>query len=310
MRVFYPQSIVACLLVAAFTGCSIERVAMNRLADSLANTGTVFAADNDPELVRDAAPFSLKLMETVLESTPDHDGLLLALASGFTQYGYAFVQQDAERVELQDFEGAEAMKARAAKLYRRARDYGLRALDARHAGWSQQVRQSPVAAAKRCEKADVPALYWTSAAWGALISLSKDKPEVVADLPQVAALTDRALALDADYGQGALHSFMITFTLARADLSSDPKAIAKKHFDRAVELSGGQNASPFIDWVEAVSVQEQNADEFSRLLNQALAIDLNARPEWTLANTVLQRRARWLLKRKDDLILPPLPPLE
>jgi hypothetical protein len=27
-----------------------------------------------------------------------------------------------------------------------------------------------------------------------------------------------------------------------------------------------------------------------------------------MINTVMQRRARWLLARKDDLILPPLPP--
>ena len=122
MRIFRIQTTLPALLAVLITGCSIERLAMNKLADSLSATGTVFAADDDPELVRDAAPFSLKLMETVLQSTPDHDGLLLSLASGFTQYGYAFVQQQAERVELEDFDRAEELKTRAAKLYRRARD--------------------------------------------------------------------------------------------------------------------------------------------------------------------------------------------
>lgn len=310
MRGFRIQSILLAALVFGSAGCSIEKLAMNKLADSLANTGTVFAADDDPELVRDAAPFSLKLMETVLQSTPDHDGLLLSLASGFTQYGYAFVQQEAERVALQDFERAEQLKDRAARLYRRARDYGMRALESRHAGWRRDLSDDPEAAVRRATKTDVPMLYWTSAAWGALISLSKDNPETVADLPLVAAMADRALALDPDYDHGALHSFMITFTFARSDAAADPMAVAKRHYERAVALSKGQNAGPYLAWVEAVSVQEQNGDEFSKLLNQALAIDLEARPEWRLVNTILQRRARWLLRQKDDLILPPLPPLE
>jgi hypothetical protein len=46
--------------------------------------------------------------------------------------------------------------------------------------------------------------------------------------------------------------------------------------------------------------------QFEQLLNQALAIDVNAYPQRRLANSVMQRRARWLLSRADDLI-PELP---
>ena len=50
--------------------------------------------------------------------------------------------------------------------------------------------------------------------------------------------------------------------------------------------------------------------EFESLLNKALAIDVDAHPEIRLSNTVMQRRAKWLLARKDDLILPELPPAD
>lgn len=292
-----------------FSGCSVEKMAMNKLGDALSGTSTVFASDDDPELIRDAAPFSLKLMETVLASTPDHDGLLLSLVSGFTQYGYAFVQQDAERVEGDDYELSVKKKTRAAKLYRRARDYGLRALNLRYPGWEKSLLADPEETVRRARSKDVELLYWTSAAWGALISLSKDDPETIADLPQVAAMADRALQLTPDYDAGALHSFMITFEFARADPSKDPMATAKKHFDRAMELSGGNHAGPLLAWVESVSIQEQDAEEFERLLQQALDINVRARPEWKLVNTILQERARWLLGRQEDLILPALPPL-
>ena len=133
-------------------------------------------------------------METVLASTPDHDGLLVSLVSGFTQYGYAFVQQDAERIEEDDYELSEKRKTRAAKLYRRARDYGLRALELRYQGWEKSLLADPEETVRRTSSKDVELLYWTSAAWGALISLSKDDPETIADLPQVAAMADRGLA--------------------------------------------------------------------------------------------------------------------
>jgi len=54
---------------------------------------------------------------------------------------------------------------------------------------------------------------------------------------------------------------------------------------------------------ETVSVQKQDRAEFQSLLNQALAVDPNARPEWRLENLVMQRRAHWLLARVDELFV-------
>ena len=56
-----------------------------------------------------------------------------------------------------------------------------------------------------------------------------------------------------------------------------------------------------------VCVKQQNATEFKALLEKALAVKVDARPEWRLVNTIMQRRAKWLLGRMDDLILPALP---
>ena len=94
--------------------------------------------------MRAAVPFSLKLMESLLAESPRHQGLLFATASGFTQYAYAFVQQDAEELEGRDVEAALAMRNRARRLYLRARDYALRGLDAAHPGFADQLRAEPV----------------------------------------------------------------------------------------------------------------------------------------------------------------------
>lgn len=298
--------ITAFLVVAAAlaSGCSVKRFAVNQVGNALAGTGTTFSSDDDPELIRDAMPFGLKLMESLLAESPQHRGLLLATASGFTQYSYAFVQQDADELEQRDVAGAKMLRDRAARLYRRARNYGLRGLDARIPGFEEALRQDPRAAVRRLKRGDVPMLYWTAAAWGSLISLSKDQPDVVADQPQVEAMIDRALELDEKYDHGALHGFMITYEMVRPGLAMDERVTrARQHFARAAELSAGEQAGPFVSLAENVCVQKQNKAEFRELLNRALAIDADAKPESRLVNLLMQRRAKWLLGRVDELFV-------
>ena len=297
---------LAGIVLAALAGCtSVNRMAVNRLGDALAGGGTVFASDSDPELIRDAAPFSLKLMESLLAENPHHPGLLAAAAGGFTQYAYAFVQQDADRLEETDVAAATALRVRARGLYLRGRDYGLRGLEVAHPGFDAALRADPRAAAASCTAADAPLLYWTAAAWAGAIAATKDDARLIADLPAVEALIGRALAVDEAFDAGAIHSFLVTYEMSRS--GAHPEERARHHFDRAVALSGGRQAAPFVALAEAVCIQQQDRAEFERLLRQALAINPDERPEWRLANLVLQRRARWLLDRIDELFLPDVP---
>ena len=62
-------------------------------------------------------------------------------------------------------------------------------------------------------------------------------------------------------------------------------------------------AGPLVSYAEAVCVQQQDSKAFQSLLNRALAINPDAKPEWRLVNLVSQRRAEWLLGQTDDLFL-------
>ncbi len=299
--------LVVLLALALGSGCSMRLFALKMVGAALASGGSGFATDDDPELVRGAAPFSLKLMESILAEVPGHVGLRRASASGFAQYAYAFVQQDADELEATDWAGAEALRERARRLYLRGRDHGLRGLEARHRGFEAALREDPRAAAARAVRGDEALLYWTGAAWGAAIALSKDNPALVGELPQMEALVDRALALDEGFEEGALHTLLITYEMIRSGAPGDPAARSRAHFERAMELSRGRQASPLVALAEAVAVAEQNVEEFEQLLGRALAVEVDASPEHRLVNLVMQRRARWLLSRKDDLFLPALP---
>jgi len=298
------------LFLLLLSGCSINKFAINKLGDALAESGTTFASDEDPDLVAQAVPFSLKLIESLLSSSPEHRGLLLAAASGFTQYSYAFVHQQADFLEDEDFQEATRQRTRARKLYLRARDYGIRGLETRYRDFGARLRTDPLQAVRVITARDVPMLYWTAAAWGAAISISKEIPELVADQLLVEALIDRALELEEDFNYGSIHGFLISYESSRQGASGEATERARRHFDRVVELTGGNAASPFVALAEAVSVGEQNRQEFEDLLNRALQVDPDEMTEWRLENLVMQQRARWLLDRIDDLFLEPLEPLD
>jgi predicted anti-sigma-YlaC factor YlaD len=290
-------------LAVVGTGCSVKRMAINKVGDALAGSGTTFASDDDPELVKAAVPFSLKLMEGLLNESPRHEGMLLATASGFTEYAYAFVQQDADELEDKDLAAAEEMRGRARRLYLRARNYGLRGLEVKHKGFEKALRADPKRAVPVTMVKDVPRLYWTALSWAGAISLSKDNPDLIAEMPAVEAMMDRALMLNEAFDFGAIHAFLITYEMSRPGGTGDPAARSRQHFERVLALTKGMQAGPMVSYAEAVCVQQQDQKQFETLLHQALAINPDAKPEWRLVNLIMQRRAKWLLSRTDQLFL-------
>jgi hypothetical protein len=297
-RHLFTRVLVLVVSLAGLAGCSIKTMAVKTVANTLSETGDVFSRDEDPALVRDAVPFALKLYESLLDSVPKHEPLLISTCSGFTQYGYAFVETEADIVGEAKHDESKAMRDRALKLYVRGKGYCLRAFDVRFPGGSQKILSDPAAVLAKAEKKDVPLLYWTAASWGAAIALGIDQPDLVIDLPTVRALAERALALDESWSKGAIHELMIS-------LDSLPEALggsterARKHFARAVELQGGLSASPYILLATGVSVGAQDKAEYEDLLHKALAIDPAKDPSNRLANLIAQRRARALLDQED-----------
>ena len=284
-------------------GCFIKSMAVNSVADALAGQGDTWSSDNDPALIRQAVPFSLKFMESILAATPRHVGLLTALSQSFTEYAYAFVQSDADTIDSFNYEKSKSLKEQAKKLYLRARDYGLRGLEVRHKGFRKLVLTDPKAAVAKARKQDVALLYWTGVSWMAAISLGKADPELVSDVPQAEALIYRAYALDPDYDKGAIDDFLITYEGGKPALMGGSTAKARKYFDAALKLNNGQDASTYVNFAEAVDVQEQNQEEFEAMLNKALAIDPDKDPSTRLVNLITQKRARWLLAHEDTLFV-------
>jgi predicted anti-sigma-YlaC factor YlaD len=289
-------------LTAALPACSVKKMAVNSLGKALAEGASAYASDDDPDLVRDASPFALKTIESLLEASPRNEDLLLAAAKGFTQYSYGFLQQEADFIEETDLAKATALRDRARKLYRRALGYGLRGLDVDFPGFHERLRADPSEAVARTRKEHVPLLFWTANAWGAAIALSKSDSELTADQNLAEALMRRALALDEGFQLGSSHDFFITYEGSRASVGGSVSE-ARLHLERALALSKGQRAAPIVGFAEAVCVGAQDSTEFTRLLEQALAIEPGQAPDYRLSNLIYQKRARWLLSRREALFI-------
>ena len=300
---------VLVLLAVVSSGCSLKTYAINMVGDALSSGDSVYETDDDLELVGAALPFGLKLTESLLSQSPNHPGLLLSACQGFVLYAYAYVSYPAELAAETDLDRARLQRNRARRLYMRAFGYCVRGLERSYPGFGQMLLTDARAAVARVTpkdvERDVPWLYWTAASLGLAVSMSQGNAAMIARLPDVHALMERALELDESWDDGALHEFAIT--LAGASTGELDVALIKEHYDRAVELSGDTSASVHIAYAEAVSVPQQDGTEFRAMLDLALAVDPDATPENRLVNLLAHRRARWLALRVDELILEDAP---
>lgn len=290
-KVSLLASLTALVLLS---GCSTQSLIIDPIADQLAGQGS--AAEEDLVLAREASGFYLKLSESVLARSPGHLPLAEAVAAGFTQYAYAFVAFEADRVEDSDAKSAQRLRQRAAKLYWRAHRHAMKALEQRSPQLTTWLSGSSLKtdAAPTLPASQVGVAYWAAASWGAHIALSKDRPDTVADLPRAIALARLAWEVSPDHGDGALASLMGSFEAARPGGS---RAQAQAYFDRALKASAGRSAGPQVAMAESLALADGDRAAFESLLRQAIEIG-TAHPD--LGNTVMRERAQWLLDTAAD----------
>jgi len=280
-------------------GCSVKKMAVNSVADAISGGGDVWMSDDDPELIRAAIPFGLKTNESLLAVSPDHVDLLEATAKGFTAYAF-LLTEEADRVAVQDLPRARRLRARASKLFLRGRDYALRGLEIRHPGLRNSLGQDRQATLATTQIADAGLLYWAGVAWAGAVSTAKDNLTLVAELPVAASLVRRVLELDETYGDGTAHEFFVGYEAARPGGNLD---VARGHYERALQISGGERASVYLALAESVSLPRQDVREFRGMLASAQAIDPDSRPGIRLINVMAQDRAAWLEEQIPRLFL-------
>ena len=137
------------------------------------------AAEEYLQLAREAGAFYLKLSESILREAPGNVRLADAVAGDFTQYAYAFVAFEAERIESKYARAAQKLRERAARLYGRAHGHAMAVLEHRTPGFARALASPDPTRWPVIADEQVGVAYWAAASWGGLTALSKDDPEVV-----------------------------------------------------------------------------------------------------------------------------------
>jgi predicted anti-sigma-YlaC factor YlaD len=297
--VFY----ISILIFVIASSCSIEKFALKKTADALTggSTSNVFLTDNDPELVGDALPFTIKMYESLMASIPEHYGLRLQTGMLYIMYANVYIQSPAEQLPDVEFDKKESMLDRAKNLYLRGRDYTLELLEMKHPGFLENLKSKKFKQAlDGIKKDDVPALYWASAGWVAAYSIDPFDMKLGLTLPQAEALMNKVLELDENFNNGSVHDFFILYYGSIPEYMGGSSKKAREHFEKAVALSKGSSASPYLSLASTVSVKEQDIKEFKSLLNQALKIDPDKYISLRLQNTINQKKAAWMLEHIED----------
>ena len=277
----------------ASTGCAIRPYVVDEAAAALSSQSQM--PEDDLVLAREASAFYLKLSESLLREVPGHLKLASAVASGFTQYAYAFVAFESDKLETQDAVAAQKMRERAASLYARAHRHAMAALEASSPGLAKSLAHSDGATMLRLTQDQLAVAYWAAASWGGWISLSKDNPDVVADLPAAIRLAQLAWRQQPDFAQGALASLMGTFEASRPGGSIQQASV---YFEQAMTASAGQSAGVYVARAENIALPQGDRAQFKALLQRALEVAALHR---NLQNDIMRERAAWLLGMADDL---------
>ena len=280
-------------LAIGLSACSPMALIKKSIGDELANQG--LSQEEDPGLAREASAFYLKLSESLLKDTPDNLKLAEAVGAGLSQYSFAYVAFEAERLAATDAQAAYRTNERAKRLYLRAHRHAMRALELSTPGFRTKLEHPDAKQWPPISQHQVGLAYWAAASWGGYISLAKDSPDAVADFPLAYRLATLAWKANPNYANGGLSSLMGSFESAQPGGSL---AKATQYFDEAITISQGKNAGAYIAKAEGIALPQSQREAFEILLKSAIETS-DKYPD--LSNNVMRERALWLLRSAEDL---------
>ena len=286
-------------------GCSIDSIAVRAVSNILSGeeTSTVFTSDDDPQLVADALPFTIKLHESLVAADPENTKLLLATGRLFVTYANLFIQEPASRLPGYQIDERIENMARAKKHYLRGRRYILNAIEVIYPGFNGFLDSGAVDEALALTDEDaIDYLYWLGAAWLGAFTTDTFDMHLLVTVPTAAKLLEHANSLDNEYQAGSIHEILLQYYATIPENLGGSEERALDHFSTIVKLSNNGKAGPYVSLATSISIKNQNATEFQSLLTEALSISLE-NENYRLQNIISQIKAKWLLDNIEEYFL-------
>jgi hypothetical protein len=280
-----PVALLGALCAAAsLAGCGA--VVSNVSAGVAEDLSVAILNQEDPELVREALPAYLLLIDSFIEANPDNSITLSSGSQLYAAYGAAFV--------------ADADRART--LTSRAREYGNRALCAADSATCELAAldfDSYAAVIRSIGQADVEPLFSYSLANLAWIRSHSDDYAALAELPKIEVALEHLMTLDPGPNAASASMYLgILKTLRPAALGGDPEA-GRLWFEHGIELSAGRDLAIKVEYARGYARQIYDRELHDRLLNEVLATDVEV-TGLVLFNKLAKEQAKQLLASADD----------
>jgi len=273
----------------AFSGCSLNSLALRSTAGLLDRGVAAYYEEADPQLAREAMASQLKFVEGLLQSAPQDQRLNRLAGEGFGGYTFLFIE--------------DSQPERAKALYLRGRDHALMSLSGRPglANLSAMTADDLERALQSAGPAEAPALFWAAFCWSGFINLSKDSPEAVVELPKTVSIMKRAHELAPDYDFAGSDLFFGVYYASRPRLLGGDPEKAKEHFKWAQRLTQGKYLMTYVLEAKTLAVALQDRALFESLLAKVKDSPAGRLPKARLADEVAKLKAAALLEKIDDL---------
>lgn len=299
MKLIQIRSITSLLFIICMllvVSCSLSKLTTRKLTDSLAqSSGLAFTNDDDPELVADALPFTIKLYESLIEKDSTNAALYLATSKLLCLYSQYFIAAPLDTIS--DPVQKKAIGKRAKKLFLRARDYALKSIDIQKPGSRKAFLTGNIdSTIASVTKSDSSALFWTSVAWFGAIGADRSDLSLAMGIKKPLSITRKLITMNPTFYQGMAHELLgIVSVNIPKSLGGSPDTAAY-YFSKAIELSDSSRASAFVLYASLVTTKTKNKELYVSLLEKANAIPIDSYPQLRLQNSIYQQKARLLLK--------------
>lgn len=252
---------------------------------------------HDFEAAEEAAYGSMGMLEGLHKLVPDDEDGLILLTRAWSGIAFAFMDDEREdALDHKDEQLAAYHEARARQAFKRARFYGTELVDLRAKGFKEAQKNAATLRAwlqeNYTDKDRAEELLWLAFSIVGRVGFDLDNPETVAELWIGIELAEHSLRLNETLEYGTGHTM-----IGAAQAGLQDYAGAKKHFDRALELSGGKVLTAQVTMAQRYYCPKRDKKMYFEMLNQVLASP-DPLPEQRLSNTIAKRRARRYLGNK------------
>jgi len=300
---------IFCLLA----GCSPRAIMIGEYRKIMASGLASFEQDDDLDMLQQAFPANIKLLEAMLASDPDDPGLLILLSRMYASYTFLFLeaQLDSANLEAPDAGGPtsaggdpEIIKAALNRNYLKGAGYALAALSQRRPHSAQRlskVNQVPDYLAS-LGREDVPALFWYGFNLGTWIHRNMDSVQAIAKANVAERVMKRVLELEPEYYHGSAHLFLLGFYASRPPMLGGNLEAALHHYQALRKIAGEDFLMARLYYARYVLPMKQDRRSYEKMLSAIIqeATD-NPTTRYRLLNLVAARRARNFLILGDRL---------